>query len=168
MILFDIKCSDGHVFEAWFQNNDTYETQVENHLVECPLCGCSNVSKSLMAPSIPAKSNANKVGFEAVPIDEDSHRVMVSAHSPDDNQVSPEDVKRALDHMHNIMTKFRQQVEKSCEYVGDNFADEARKIHYGDSEKRGIYGETTIRETEELIEEGIEILPVPGSGKLDS
>jgi hypothetical protein len=66
------------------------------------------------------------------------------------------------------MSKFRRQVEKSCEYVGDDFADEARKIHAGESEKRGIYGETTISETEELLEEGIDILPVPGLNKLDS
>jgi hypothetical protein len=168
MILFDIKCSDGHIFEAWFQNNDTYEKQVENHMIECPLCGCTKISKSLMAPNIASTSTSEKVGLEELNINADQHRVMVSAHSPDDNQVSSEDVKRALDHMHNTMAKFRRQVEKSCEYVGNNFAEEARKIHYGDSEKRGIYGETTIRETEELIEEGIDILPVPGSDKLDS
>ena len=167
MSLFDIKCSDGHIFEAWFQNNDTYEKQVEDHMIECPLCGCTKISKSLMAPNIAQTSTSEKVGLEELNINADQHRVMVSAHSPDDNQVSSEDVKRALDHMHNTMAKFRRQVEKSCEYVGNNFAEEARKIHYGDSEKRGIYGETTIRETEELIEEGINILPVPGSDKLD-
>ena len=98
----------------------------------------------------------------------DQHKVMVSAHSSTKDEVSSEDVKRALDHMHNTMVKFRRQVEKTCEYVGSNFAEEARKIHSGEVEKRGIYGEITLRETEELMEEGIEILPVPGSGKLDS
>jgi hypothetical protein len=121
-----------------------------------------------MAPNIAPTPSSDKVGLEELNINVDQQRVMVSAHSPEDSQVSPEDVKRALDHMHNTMAKFRRQVEKSCEYVGNNFAEEARKIHYGDSEKRGIYGETTIRETEELIEEGIDILPVPGSDKLDS
>ncbi|MCC3861802.1 DUF1178 family protein [Pseudemcibacter aquimaris] len=168
MILFDIKCSEGHVFEAWFQNNEAYEKQVENHLIECPLCGNTNVSKSLMAPNISPKSNNESSHFDELSPAEGNRNVMVSAHAPTGDHVSPEDVKRALDHMHNTMSKFRKQVEQSCEYVGDNFAEEARKIHYGDSEKRGIYGETTVRETEELIEEGIEILPVPGSGKLDS
>ena len=168
MILFDIKCSDGYIFEAWFQNNEAYEKQAEDHLIECPLCGCTKISKSLMVPNIAPTPSSDKVGLEELNINVDQQRVMVSAHSPEDSQVSPEDVKRALDHMHNTMAKFRRQVEKSCEYVGNNFAEEARKIHYGDSEKRGIYGETTIRETEELIEEVIDILPVPGSDKLDS
>ncbi|HPF46117.1 MAG: DUF1178 family protein [Alphaproteobacteria bacterium] len=167
MILFDIKCSDGHVFEAWFQNNDAYQTQVDSGLVECPLCGSTKISKSLMAPNISAGSEKNQDRGH-YSNDQDDHRVMVSAHSDPTNQVSSEDVKRALEHMHNTMAKFRRQIEKSCEYVGTNFAEEARKIHYGEGEKRGIYGETTIRETEELIEEGIDIMPVPGSGKLDS
>ena len=168
MILFDIKCSEGHVFEAWFQNNDAYEKQAASDLIECPLCGCTKVSKSLMAPNIPAKGKSDDFS-EPLPVeDHPDHRVLVSAHSKSTNEVSSEDVKRAIEHMHNTMAKFRQQVEKSCEYVGKNFADEARKIHYGEGEKRGIYGETTVRETEELIEEGIEILPVPGSDKLDS
>ncbi len=168
MILFDIKCSAGHIFEAWFQNNDAYEKQVASDLVECPLCGCTKTSKSLMAPSIPTKGNAAEVLDTVCSDEHPDHQVMVSAHSDPNNEVSSEDVKRALDHMHNTMVKFRRQIEKSCEYVGNNFAEEARKIHYGDSEKRGIYGETTLRETEELIEEGIDILPVPGSDKLDS
>lgn len=166
MILFDIKCSGGHVFEAWFQNNDAFENQIENDLVECPLCGCTKISKSLMAPNISAKETSKNIELDTS--FEDNSKVMVSAHSNPTNEVSSEDVKRALEHMHNTMAKFRQQVEKSCEYVGTDFAEEARKIHYGDSEKRGIYGETTIRETEELIEEGIDVLPVPGSDKLDS
>lgn len=168
MILFDIKCSGGHVFEAWFQNNDAFEKQVASDLVECPLCGCTNTSKSLMAPNIPAKGKSDNVMPEISIDDHPDHQVMVSAHSKSNEEVSSEDVKRALDHMHNTMAKFRRQIEKSCEYVGNNFAEEARKIHYGEVEKRGIYGETTIRETEELIEEGIDILPVPGSDKLDS
>ncbi|MBL4602472.1 MAG: DUF1178 family protein [Emcibacteraceae bacterium] len=166
MILFDIKCSGGHIFEAWFQNNEAYEKQSANDLVECPLCGCTKISKSLMAPNISLSSETGN--FTAEEGHHEDHKVIVSAHAKSTNEISADDVKRALDHMHNTMAKFRRQVEKSCEYVGSNFADEARKIHYGEGEKRGIYGETTIRETEELIEEGIEILPVPGSDKLDS
>ena len=167
MILFDIKCSDGHIFEAWFQNNEAYEQQIENDLVECPLCGCTKTSKSLMSPNISAKGEIIRDAHQSEQDSED-HKVTVSAHSNSSKEVSSDDVKRALDHMHNIMSKFRRQVEKSCEYVGDDFADEARKIHAGESEKRGIYGETTISETEELLEEGIDILPVPGLNKLDS
>lgn len=167
MILFDIKCSDGHVFEAWFQNNNAFEDQLENHLVECPLCGCTDITKSLMAPNISAgerKPDAAPLNFDQ----HDHHKVMVTAHSKSTHEVSADDVKRALEHMHNTMAKFRAQVKQTCDYVGSDFAEEARKIHHGESEERGIYGETTIRETEELIEEGIDILPVPGTDKLDS
>ena len=167
MILFDIKCSDGHIFEAWFQNNEAYEQQIDNDLVECPLCGCTKTSKSLMSPNISAKGEIIREAYQSEQDSED-HKVTVSAHSNSSKEVSSDDVKRALDHMHNTMSKFRRQAEKSCEYVGDDFADEARKIHAGESEKRGIYGETTISETEELLEEGIDILPVPGLNKLDS
>ena len=154
MILFDIKCSDGHIFEAWFQNNEAYEQQIDNDLVECPLCGCTKTSKSLMSPNISAKGEIIREAYQSEQDSED-HKVTVSAHSNSSKEVSSDDVKR-------------RQVEKSCEYVGDDFADEARKIHAGESEKRGIYGETTISETEELLEEGIDILPVPGLNKLDS
>ncbi len=167
MILFDIKCSGGHVFEAWFQNNNAFDQQLKQDLVECPLCGCTKTSKSLMAPNISptlSKDNSERIDLN----DHGHHKVMVSAHSTSTHEVSAEDVKHALEHMHKTMAKFRAQVEKSCEYVGQEFADEARKIHYGQGEKRGIYGEITIRETEELMDEGIDILPVPGTDKLDS
>lgn len=172
MILFDIKCSDGHVFEAWFQNNDAFDKLAERDLVECPLCGCTKTSKSLMALNINSNISVNKAPDNFIadpkPAEHENHKVMVSAHSTSTNDISSEDVKRAIEHMHNTMAKFRRQVEKSCEYVGNNFAEEARKIHYGEGEKRGIYGETTVRETEELIKEGIDLLPVPGTDKLDS
>ncbi len=168
MILFDVKCSGGHVFEAWFQNNEAFEKQVNSELVECPLCGCTRTSKSLMAPNISANNSLVELDAAHSQNEHDHHKVLVSAHSSKTNEVSSDDVKRALEHMHNTMAKFRKQVEKTCEYVGDDFADEARKIHYGESEMRGIYGETTIKETEELLDEGIDILPIPGTDKLDS
>jgi len=172
MILFDIKCSDGHVFEAWFQNNEAFDKLVKRDLVECPLCGCIKTSKSLMAPNINSNISVNKAPDNFIDDPQagqhENHKVMVSAHSVSTNDISSEDVKRAIEYMHNTMAKFRRQVEKSCEYVGINFAEEARKIHYGEGEKRGIYGETTVRETEELIKEGIDLLPVPGTDKLDS
>lgn len=169
MILFDIKCSAGHVFEAWFQNNETFEKQVKNQLVECPLCGCSDTSKSLMAPNIAQNTIVAGEGDYSVGEDHrEDHNVLVSAHTTPTHEISADDVKRAIEHMHNTMSKFRRQVEKTCEYVGENFAEAARKIHSGEDEMRGIYGEATLRETEELIEEGIDVLPVPGTDKLDS
>lgn len=170
MIVFDLSCGAGHVFEAWFQNSEAFEKQAGACQIECPLCGGTDVRKSLMAPNIAAKSNSQSPfteGEEMIEIDP-SRSVAVSAHTPVNMEVNAEDVKRALDHMHDTMSKFRRQVEENCEYVGENFAEEVRDIHYGKAQERGIYGETTVEETQELLEEGIDILPVPGASKLDS
>ncbi len=166
MIVFDLRCEENHVFEAWFKNSEAYELQTLEGLVECPFCGSTDVVKSLMSPNIPLKSNSNsKQITDLVSAD---HRVAASANVPDTMETSSEDVKRALEHMHNTMKKYRNHVKKECEYVGENFAKEARAIHEGDAELRGIYGEATLEETEELLNEGVDILPVPGLGKLDS
>ncbi len=166
MIVFDLKCEDNHVFEAWFQNSDAYENQAQDGLVECPFCGSSDITKSLMSPNIPAKGNSGTKKTPAFVAAD--HMVTASANVPETMEASAEDVKRALDHMHNTMKKYRNHVKKECEYVGENFAKEARAIHEGDAELRGIYGEATLEETEELLNDGVDILPVPGLGKLDS
>ncbi|PCI33082.1 MAG: hypothetical protein COB54_04880 [Alphaproteobacteria bacterium] len=166
MIVFDLRCEENHVFEAWFRNSEAYEDQAMSDQVECPFCGSTSVSKSLMSPNIPAKSNRRpRPGPDFIKAD---HMVAASANVPDSMEASAEDVKRALEHMHNTMKKYRNHVKKECEYVGENFAKEARAIHDGDAETRGIYGEATLEETEELLNDGVDILPVPGLGKLDS
>ncbi|MFC7048001.1 DUF1178 family protein [Emcibacter nanhaiensis] len=170
MIVFDLKCAENHVFEAWFRSSDAYEEQREAGQICCPHCGDNHISKSVMAPNISAKSNRRSdavqdsedlVGLDQVP-------VAASAGVPENAEISVEDVKRAAEHMHDVMAKYRKFVEENCENVGDNFAAEARKIHNGESEERGIYGQTTLEESQELLEEGIDIFPVPGAGKLDS
>jgi len=174
MIVFDLRCDENHVFEAWFQNSDAYEIQAEKSQVECPFCGSNIVTKSLMSPNIAAKSNmkGNISATETTDISHIDHRedhmVAASANVPESMEASADDVKRALEHMHNTMAKYRNHVKKECEYVGENFAKEARAIHDGDAEIRGIYGEATLQETEELLNDGVDILPVPGLGKLDS
>lgn len=167
MIVFDLRCDENHVFEAWFRSSDAYELQAEDGQIECPFCGNTNISKSLMSPNISAKSNSSSSEKTPKFIPSD-HVVAASANVPESMEASAEDVKRALDHMHNTMKKYRNHVKKECEYVGDNFAEEARAIHDGDAEMRGIYGEATLEETEELLNDGVDILPVPGLGKLDS
>lgn len=170
MIVFDLKCEDNHVFEAWFRNSETYEVQVVDGQIECPFCGSIEISKSLMSPNIAAKGNRhdqtqdNKMS-KLLSAD---HMIAASANVPDSMEASAEDVKRALEHMHNTMKNYRNHVKKECEYVGENFAAEARDIHEGNAENRGIYGEATLEDTEDLLSDGIDILPVPGLGKLDS
>jgi len=171
MIVFDLKCDAEHVFEAWFRNSEAYEDLREKAMVECPMCGSTEVRKSLMAPNIGVKSNqaeADGTLARAAEFLEGSHMVPASTNVPESAEVSMDDVKRAMDHMYNTMKKYRHYVEENCENVGAEFAAEARKIQDGTSEKRGIYGMATIDETEELLDEGIDVLPVPGLGKLDS
>lgn len=170
MIVFDLKCEDNHVFEAWFRSSDAYELQASEGQVECPFCGSSSITKSLMSPNIAAKGNSNvKTTSDFIPSEHlGDHMVAASANVPETMEASAEDVKRALEHMHDTMKKYRNHVKKECEYVGENFAKEARAIHDGVAETRGIYGEATLEETEDLLNDGVDILPVPGLGKLDS
>ena len=137
MIVFDLKCGGGHVFEAWFGSSGDYEAQRARALVSCPVCDSAEVEKAVMAPAVPLKSNRSAGRPHA-------------AHSP-------EDMKKMLAAMAEVQAK----VEASSEYVGDRFADEARAIHLGEVEKRGIYGEATLADAAALRDEGIEVAPLP-------
>ncbi|MDO9489909.1 MAG: DUF1178 family protein, partial [Sphingomonadaceae bacterium] len=124
MIVFDLRCAHAHVFEAWFGSSDDYEGQRTRGLVACPICGDTDVAKAAMAPAVPAKGNrAPSAGSASTP-------QPVAAHPP-------EMVKAMLAAMAEVQAK----VEANCDYVGDRFADEARAIHHGERESRGIYGE---------------------------
>ena len=140
MIHYDLTCSHGHDFDGWFPSSAAFDTQAESGLVACAVCGSATVSKQLMAPGIASKSN-NK---------DETPRTMVAG---------PVDPRTQM--MMQMMREMRKSVEANAEYVGPKFADEARKIHYEESEKRGIYGEATPHEAEALIEEGITVHPLP-------
>lgn len=135
MIVFNLKCEGaGHVFEAWFGSTGDYESQQKRGLVACPLCGDARIGKAVMAPRIAAKGNQSG---EACP--------------------DPEAMKAMLVAMASVQ---KQMLEKST-YVGDRFADEARAIHLGERMARSIYGKATREETESLLEDGIEVMPLP-------
>lgn len=140
MIVFDLKCAHAHVFEAWFGSSEDYEGQRARGLVACPICGDSNVAKAVMAPAVPAKGNRAP----------DAKPAPVAAHPP-------EAVKAMLAAIAEVQAK----VEANCDYVGDRFAEEARAIHHGESESRGIYGEATPEQAVALKEEGIEVAALP-------
>ncbi|WP_225770253.1 DUF1178 family protein [Inquilinus sp. Marseille-Q2685] len=144
MILYELRCEAGHGFEAWFRNSGTYDTQVAAGEVNCPVCGSSSVEKALMAPAI-AKRPPKDVQAED---GRRTHTTMAEA-------------RRQLEAL-------RRKIEESCEYVGDRFADEARKIHYEESEHRDIYGEATEAEARELEEEGIGVARIPWVSRTDS
>ena len=140
MIRYDLICEQGHEFDGWFSNSDAYDGQVKRRLVECSHCGSTKIDKQIMAPGIPAKSNRKS----------DVAKPMMTG---------PIDPRAQM--MMQMMREMRAHVEKRSENVGDNFAEEARKIHYNESKKRGIYGQATPVEAQELIEEGIEVHPLP-------
>jgi hypothetical protein len=154
MILYRLRCSKGHEFESWFKDSKTYERQEKKSLIGCAVCGDSKVARAIMAPRIGKKSNA--VEGEAPP----------AAPAPTAEQQQAQQQMAALarhmpKELREALMKVRTEVEKNCEHVGDKFAEEARKIHYGESNKRGIYGETSDEEAEALAEEGIEFGRLP-------
>lgn len=140
MIRYDLICDKGHGFDSWFRDSATYDKQAKRRLVLCPVCDSHKVSKQLMAPGIPAKSNKKS---------DEPARVFNAPIDPRQQML----VK--------MMRELRKQVEQNADYVGDQFAEEARRIHYNEAEKRGIYGEATREDAEALVEEGIEIHPLP-------
>ncbi len=138
MIKYNLKCHQNHTFEAWFQNSSAYDTQVEKGIVACSICGSTTVEKAIMAPSVPQKANRTSTS---------------KAVHTNDTEV----IAGAI----AALKELRQTVENNCDYVGTQFAEEARKIHYGEAEKRGIYGEATEDQKAELVDEGVEIAALP-------
>jgi hypothetical protein len=139
MIRYDLICDEGHEFDGWFSSSAAFDEQSRKGLVSCIHCGSGRVQKQLMAPGIPVRSNRKA---DAMPV--------VSGTSDPRQQ-----------RVRTLMRELRRAVEENAEYVGERFADEARRIHYEEAEKRGIYGETTSDDAKALIEEGIEIHPLP-------
>jgi len=157
MILYRLRCSKGHEFDSWFKDSKTYERQEKMSLVGCAVCGNVKVTRALMAPRLGAKGN--KQGVAVTPVE-----TQPAAPPPEVQQAQQQMAAIARQmpkELREALVKVRTEIEKNCEHVGDNFAEEARKIHYGESDKRGIYGETSDREAEELAEEGIEFGRLP-------
>jgi hypothetical protein len=131
-------CAKGHEFEGWFKNSAAYDSQESGGTLACPMCGDAHVRKAIMAPSVKTSVTKAKGNAPALPL------------SPTDSQK-----------LRQFVAGYRKFVEENADYVGPRFPEEARKIHYGETEERHIYGESSIAEARELIEEGIEIAPVP-------
>ncbi|WP_341915176.1 DUF1178 family protein [Ferrovibrio terrae] len=132
MIKYELKCRKDHVFEAWFYDSAAYDKQAAGGKVVCPVCNSRKVTKAPMAPRI-GKSKSEVAVAEAK--------------------------QQAL--ALKALAEIRDHVEKNADYVGDQFAEEARKIHYGEVDKRSIYGEATKEEAKELVEEGVDVAMIP-------
>jgi hypothetical protein len=156
MIVFDLQCSNKHVFEAWFGSSSDYNSQKKRRLVACPVCNDTSIQKAVMAPNVAVKGNS----ISTAPSRAVRKKVAtVDATVPDTPSV--DDLKRMME----AMAEFQSKVEETHTDVGDQFAEEARKIHYGEAEHKPIYGEATLKEAAELQEEGIDVLPLPFRGK---
>jgi hypothetical protein len=140
MIRYDLVCESGHIFDGWFRDSATYDEQAAAGEVACPNCGTTAIEKQIMAPAIPVKSNRKA----------DKPQRMLGGSADPKTAALLEAVK-----------KLREHVAANAEYVGDKFAEEARRIHYEETEARGIYGEATLGEAESLLEEGIAVHPLP-------
>ena len=149
MISFDLRCANDHVFEAWFANTEAYQEQAKAGELACPICGNAELEKSLMAPNVATSTQ------EPTPV---SSAPMPAAAGASDKGAELMRLARAV----------REEVEKNFEHVGSEFAEEAKKIHYGESEHRDIYGEMTPDEAVELHEEGVEFGVLPWPSKEDA
>ena len=142
MIVFDLKCGKDHVFEAYFADSAAYEQQAEAGEIACPYCGDVTIAKAPMAPNIAV---GNKARGEPEP-------AKVPARKP-----TPPEMARAI----GTLRRMRTHIEQNFDHVGERFPEEARKIHYGEVERRNIYGDATKEEVGELADEGIEVGEVP-------
>lgn len=132
MMKYQLRCDAEHQFEGWFRSSADYDAQAEAGLLSCPVCGTDAVQKAIMAPAI-AKSGAGRA----------------------------ERLSEIRKSVTEAAARARAYVEKNFDYVGDKFPEEARRIHYGETDQRRIYGEATGEEVKELVQEGVEIAPLP-------
>jgi hypothetical protein len=138
MIKYNLICKCGETFESWFASSSEFDTLCKKKLIKCIYCDSPSVEKSVMAPNLSSKSN----------------KILTK---PKFSQ----NVKKQL-------LKFRKYIEKNCKYVGENFTQEARSIHYDKKNSQGIYGSATPEETSELLEEGIEVATIPWVDKSEN
>ena len=149
MIHYNLRCARGHAFESWFQSSSAYESQEKRKLVNCPVCGSAEVERAIMAPQIVSKKGREVTG---------------AAPAPATEVAPPASTPLLMAQERELRTKLkelRDHIVKSADNVGERFPVEARKMHYGDIEHRPIYGEASPDEARALIEEGVEVTPLP-------
>jgi len=155
MIRYALNCDRGHEFESWFQNSAAYDKQTKRALVTCPVCGSAKVEKAIMAPRL-ANGDTPEPPAAPPPAPVATTTPPAPAAKAQVAMVSP--MEREL---RQKLKELRDHITKNANYVGPRFPEEARKIHYGETERRSIYGEASADEAKELHEEGIEFHPLP-------
>ena len=152
MIHYQLRCTRQHEFDGWFQSSAAFDRQAKAGLVECPTCGDVAVTRALMAPAVATRESVS------VPVPAPTAPAPPAVPTIEPAMAASGPMPA---HIRAMLQRLRTEVEKHCEYVGPAFADEARKMHRGESDKKGIYGETTPGEAEALADEGIAIHSIP-------
>ena len=148
MIRYTLRCEKDHAFESWFQSSSAYDSQVKRKLVTCPACGSAKVEKAIMAPQIVSKKGRET----AAPAP-----VATETQAPESTSLMMAQERE----LRAKLKELRDHIVKHADNVGERFANEARAMHYGDKEHRPIYGEASPDEAKSLIDEGIEVSPLP-------
>jgi hypothetical protein len=155
MIHYQLRCDQDHRFDGWYRDSAAFDKLAKADLVECPVCGTSKVTRALMAPAL-TKSRPAPNTAVAVP------QAIHTEPGPQQAAAGPIPAQMVA-----LLQRMRAEVEKNCDYVGSGFADEARKMHRGESEFRGIYGEASDSDAEDLREDGIDIARLPWVARAD-
>lgn len=134
MIRFTLRCEADHEFDGWFRDGGDFDTQKKRGFVACPVCNSAKVEKALMAPAVSTSRGREKVALAA---GEEQRRLM------------------------GQLREMAKKVRENADYVGDRFAEEARKIHFGETDPRGIYGEASVDDVKGLLEDGVDFMPLP-------
>jgi hypothetical protein len=143
MIRYALVCEGRHEFESWFADSAAYDKQAKRGLVTCPACGSAKVEKAIMAPRLAGTRKRKKQPAAETP------PATVAMISPQEQELRTK------------LKELREHITKNADYVGPQFPEEARKMHYGDIEHRSIYGEASLEAAKELHDEGIELHPLP-------
>ncbi|ABI61496.1 putative cytosolic protein [Granulibacter bethesdensis] len=166
MIHYSVRCRHGHSFDGWFASSGAFDRQVEAGLIECPVCGDTQVERGLMTPSLGRKGNTlSEHAPVALPPDSASDDPLQAVSVPTPATASAAGVPAQL---RAALQALRAQVEKHCDPVGEKFAAEALRIHRGEAEARGIYGQATAEEAEMLQDEGVSFAAIPWVPRSDS
>ena len=167
MIRYALVCAETHEFESWFRDSAAFDAQVADGLVACPFCGSAKVEKQIMAPSLARSDRAARTPDAPGPTAPPPGEPGPGAAAPESPRPAAAQAMALLSErdreLRAMVKALREHVTRNAEYVGPRFADEARKMHYGDIEHRSIYGEADAVEARALVEEGVEVHPLPSA-----
>lgn len=192
MIVYRLKCDLNHRFDAWFQSGASFEEQQKQKLLECPHCGSTGISKAPMSPRISKTSHSSlgteildTVESEGFPYESMSYNYSDKTNAIQLHKDCTGSQPLSLDHLEKTLQSdkmktvnpalirkallsLKENIRQSCDDVGNKFAEEARRIHYGETEKRSIYGQASFEEIFDLRQEGVEVSALPPFPKEDA